>query len=61
MRTLTWDEFCHSVASDMNDGIADVQTDNSGQLIVYTNLFEWSDGSIRSEPDPSWDDDPTDA
>jgi hypothetical protein len=32
------------------------QTDNEGQIIIYTNLFRWNDDSIRDEPDPTWGD-----
>lgn len=27
-------------------------TDNDGQIVVYTGLFRWEDGTIREEPEP---------
>jgi hypothetical protein len=32
------------------------ETDNIGQIVIYTNLFRWNDGTIRDQPDPTWDD-----
>ena len=33
-----------------NDGDT---TDNYGQIIIYTGVFEWSDGTLRNEAEPS--------
>jgi hypothetical protein len=33
----------------------DFQRDNSGQVIIYTSVFEWSDGTFRSEPQSETD------
>lgn len=30
------------------------ESDCAGQIVVYTSLFKWLDGSIRDEPDPTW-------
>jgi hypothetical protein len=38
-----------------------LEYDNHGQMIIYTGLFRWLDGSIRDVEDPEYDDDPTDA
>ena len=53
MKTYTFIEFDQHIM----DGGGDLQTDNVGQLIIYSGLFRWNDGSIRDQPDPSWDDD----
>lgn len=28
----------------------EIAQDNDGQIVIYTGLFEWSDGSLRDEP-----------
>lgn len=30
---------------------ASVEQDNTGQLILYTELFEWTDGTLHDEPE----------
>lgn len=46
--------FREELAEDILQGKADEQTDNTGQIIIYTQRWEWLDGTIRDEPDPSW-------
>lgn len=34
---------------------ADVQkVDGTDQFIIYTNVFQWNDGSYRDSPDPDY-------
>lgn len=35
---------------------SDCETDNAGQLIHYTGLYKWKDGTIRDESDPDYED-----
>ena len=52
MKTYTWDEVLQLVAA----GKTDDQEDNQGQVLFYTGVYRWKDGTYRSQPDPSWDD-----
>jgi hypothetical protein len=63
MLIMTHDQFLAQVAFDLEDGDSDVQEDASvnHQLIIYTKYFYWHDNTIRDEPDPEYQDDPTDA
>lgn len=31
------------------------ETDNQGQIVIYTGLFRWSDDTIHDEPEPGRD------
>lgn len=42
------------LARDILDGRADMQTDNSGQVIVYGQVFRHTDGTVHPFPDPNW-------
>jgi hypothetical protein len=54
MQTFTKEE----VHDDIVDGVSDFHpdnhaTDNQGQLIIYTGIYRWADGSYHDEPDPA--------
>lgn len=34
----------------------DVQHDNEGQIVIYTGIYDWEDGSFHDEPEPITDD-----
>ena len=31
---------------------AEMETDNEGQLIIYTGIYRWSDGTCHDESEP---------
>jgi hypothetical protein len=51
MKTYTKEEYIKLLA----DGCGEMQSDNKGQIIVYTGIFLWKDGTVRDEPDPKYD------
>lgn len=46
------------LAQAAEDGTLDLQTDNQGQLIIYTGWFESASNPdlLQSEPDPEYQD-----
>lgn len=57
MRTFNVPE-AQEVIIDMTNGIdpREMEVDNHGQLLIYTGLFRWEDGTYRDEPDPDYKD-----
>jgi hypothetical protein len=55
-RALTTQEQRNLIIGMVRSGQAELQTDNSGQLVVLTGLFKWRDGSIRTEEEQNQDD-----
>jgi len=51
-------EYIRRVINDLQIGRADEQTDGtgpdgeSGQVVIYTNVFQWRDGKYHTEPEP---------
>ncbi len=33
-------------------GDMDQQTDNQGQIVIYTGMYRWTDGTVRDVPQP---------
>ena len=53
---ITRREYIQRVVNDLQAGTADEQTDGtgpgeSGQLVIYTNVFQWVDGTYHTEPE----------
>lgn len=38
----------------------EVREQHGRELMVYTGIFEWNDGTFRDEPDPSYEDESDD-
>ena len=54
MKTFTAEEARDIIDQLSHDSLCEYNTDNEGQLIIYTNVYRWNDGTFRDEPDPSW-------
>ena len=52
---LTRDEFRAWLAKQVLAGNVDIATESSGQLVIYTCMYEWTDGKFRSIPEPDVD------
>ena len=47
---MTREQAIQQIITDLQNGSADIQTDNQGQLIVYSNLFVQEDDSLEEYP-----------
>lgn len=56
MNIITESEYVDELVNGAKCGTLDEQTDNHGQVIIYTGFFQWSDGSIRREMEPNHQD-----
>lgn len=53
MTTFSEQEAIENVIEDVKtNGVVGQETDNHGQIVIYTGIFLWNDGSYRDEPDP---------
>jgi len=49
-------EVINNLVARLRDCIKEPELDNRGQIIIYTNVFVWNDGSYRDTPDPNFKD-----
>lgn len=56
MRIFTNQEVSDACTVTSNFG-CELEHDNHGQMIIYTGIFRWEDGTYRDEPDPTYDED----
>ncbi len=54
MKRIDETEFQRQVIEALINGDADIQTDNEGQLIIYTGVYEQADTTLGDEPDPKF-------
>jgi len=53
-RPMEPDEIDHQIDKMMIiDSYDDLETDFEGQLVIYTGVYRWTDGTYRRMPDPS--------
>ena len=55
MRTYTEAEVESATTVGSNFG-CELLNDNQGQVVIYTGIFEWMDGTYHDEPDPNYND-----
>ena len=58
METYTEEQVNKMTNCDLPGG--ELEHDNHGQLIIYTGIFAWQDGTYHDEPDPSLEDEEDD-
>ena len=51
MKTYTEEEAVAEIIAGI-DGIEPMQTDERGQLIIYTGIYQWQDGTIHDGEEP---------
>lgn len=52
---MNYQQLIQSIITDLQNGSADVQTDNHGQVIIYSCLFQQADDSYEEYEDPDWE------
>ena len=52
---MTYQEMCEKVAKEILNRHLQYETDNHGQLIFYTGIYEHTDGSLQEVEDPTYE------
>lgn len=53
-KKYTESDFRKAIADAIMDGSLEPETDNEGQLVFYTGMYETTEGVIQDEHDPEW-------
>jgi hypothetical protein len=59
---MTYDQAVLTIIHDLTSGKTGIQTDNQGQLVIYSGLFfqrkvlSSSPNAVEETPDPNWED-----
>lgn len=48
---ITKAEYIRRVVDSLGDSDPDFETDNEGQIIIYTGMYKWEDDTIHDEPE----------
>lgn len=51
MKNYTEEEAVAEIIAGV-DGVEPMSTDNDGQLIIYTGIYQWQDGTLHDQAEP---------
>lgn len=58
MAKFTKEEMLEQLREQADDGALTTETDNDGQIVVYTGFYKWENGEIHDEQEDDADDSP---